>query len=306
MIYPISNELELSILEVNTGKKLEELTINIELNFLKHKFKDIYSIKLLNFNSYIDDSINNNHKKYNYFYQHYLAATFFHKDGIKVKSIEQICQQIKNKITDFYTSPLLSEEMSKELSIAIKEKKTYSEKIVYPLRNFSLQMDNVALYQGDYLENLSYFVMTDYMNRDDTITNLLYAYEISSNGKKSLIKDLSSFKPKQADFFEIYFFAKISFKETVKDPSADIYIGITFISLTKFLDNPDNFLYSLEFIPEVYKLRNFFAAKIYNYSEAEELIKRVVATLTEAVPAIFLAERLKSSFDVYSSDPLNL
>lgn len=306
MIYPISNELELSILEVNTSKKLGELTINLELNFLKHKFKDVYNIKILNFKSYIDNSINNNHKKYNFFYQHYLVATFFYKKNIEVKSIEQICEQVKNKITKFYNTSFLSKEMDKELNIAIKENKTYSETIMHPLRDFSLQMDSIALYQGDYLENLSYSVMTDYMNRDDTITSLLYAYEISSNGKKSLIKHLSNFKPKQVDSFEIYFVAKISFKDAVKNPSSDIYIGITFVSLTRFLDNPNNFFSSLEFIPEVYKIRNFFAAKIYNYSKAEELIKRVVATLTEAVPANFLAERLKNSFDVYYSDPLNL
>lgn len=308
MIYPISDELELSIQKVEEKEKLastfKEVIIVFELKFLKHKFQDAYSIQFLDFESYVKKSIEKNQKNYHFFFQHDLSATFFFKGDIEQKSIDLVCENLREDIIKYYDYPLLLEDMNEDLMRAIESGEPYSERITQPIRDLSLKIDNIMLYKGDYLENLSYLIMRDYMDRDQVTTNLLYAYEISADNERSLITNLDDFVPKQDDFCEIYIFAKVSFKKSVQNAPLPIYIGITFITLAKFLEDSDNFLSRLGLIPQVYTLRKFFAAKIYDYPKIEELIKRVISTLAEAVPAGFLAERLKKSFDVYSANPL--
>lgn len=309
MNYIINDNVEIIIVESNSKNTLESTTksksIKFKINFVKYNFKDTYEIKILDFDSYVQHKINHPTKEHYYFYPINNFFLYFYKGSIIKEQISIVLEDLIRKITAFSSKIQLNQEEEVELNKCIDEKKAYTATLMRPIRDFSLKMDSIGLYQGDYLENLSYSTMGDYMNRTDVLTELLYAYEIHSDQSKSFIKDLKNFYPKNKSFCEIYVYAKVSFKATVKSPPLPIYIGIKLLTLEKILSSLDNLISSLEIAPTIYTFNNFFALKTYDYSKMEYVIKQVVRLWTEAVPPQYLAERLANSFDIYSKNPLN-
>jgi len=310
MNYIINDDVEILIVESNSKNTLESTTksqsIKFEINFVKYKFKDTYEIKFLDFDSYIQHKINRPTKEHYYFYPINNFFLYFYKGSITKEQISIVLEDLICKITAFSSKIQLNQEEAEALNKCIDKKKAYPITLMRPIRDFSLKMDTIGLYQGDYLENLCYSTMRDYMNRTDSLTELLYAYEIHSDQSKSFIKDLKNFHPQNKSLCEIYVYAKVSFDAIVTSPPLPIYIGIRLVTLKKMLNSLDNLISSLKIAPTISTFNNFFALKTYDYSKIEYVIKQVVSSWTEAVPPQYLAERLANSFDVYSECPLSL
>lgn len=300
MNYTINNELEVSVIKSNP----EDGTIKFEVNFIKYGFKDTYGIKLKDIDTYISKKIKRPTKGEYYFYPINNHFLFFYNKKINKEQIDAVERFLINKITALGPTILLTQENNEELNQCISEKRSYSEHLMRPIRDFSLKMDTIALYQGEHLDNLSYSVMRDYMNRSDTIVEITSAYEVNPNRQRSFVETLKNFQPEKEETCEIYIYAKVSFKDIVVNSPSPFYIGITFVTLERLLGNINNFVSNSNISKEIYIFNNFFALKTYNYSKIEYVIKQVVGLWTEAIPAQHLAERLSNSFDIYHSDPL--
>lgn len=281
----------------------EDIIIEFCIHFIKHKIKDNYLVKIKKLDTYILKKTTTPTSSEYYFYPINNHFLFFYKDNITEAHITALQKSLINKMISFAPKVMLSQKNYQNLTQCITEGIPYPAHVMSPIRNFSLDMDTIVLYQGDYLDNLSYHLMDDYMNRFDTNVALVSAYEINESRQKNLIENLENFQPKKETYCEIYFYAKVSFKDVAIQPPAPFYVGITFVTLQTFLNHRDNFISSLEEIETIYKLNNFFALKEYHYSKINNVITQIVNSWTEAIPAQYLAKRLANSFDVYLSHP---
>ncbi len=301
----ISEELTLSISDIeaiikqliNTGKGV----ITIDLHFTKHQFIDTYAIEIYKKSIFIEENLTrSNQERYFFSFKKYF---FLQEDTISLDTIKLFYDHLLKKIKKFYASPFLNKSTAKELKQAIEAGQAYPSTVMRPIRDFSLKMDTLAWYQGEHLENLSYLIMRDYMDRTDTITSIV---QISLDSGENILstRNSNNYTPEQTDFCEVYFYAEVKIKASVLATTSPIYVGITFITLNKFLENPDSFLSVPSTGTKLTQQRPFFSMERYDYSKIEASIKQLVAFWTEATPAPALSERLKNSFDVYDVYPL--
>lgn len=197
------------------------------------------------------------------------------EDAITAARVQALITYLVEKITSYHTRPFVGAGLMPDLLFREANNLEYTEPMIFHVRNFLVNIDTFVKYDGYCLENYSYDLMRDYMDRFDVNFEITGVAPLSMEG-----------------------IWRLGLEPYLPGATRPVGEAQLFVVLEDVLWQQRKNLIRSVVGDEIFEVRKCIICTDYEEAEIHRRVRLLVNGATEAIPAPLFSNHLSMYFDV--------